>query len=436
METSPMINKQSEVRSNNEDDEAIDENKEKDEEDTVEEGCMGWVVVLASFLCNMVIDGIGYSFGVLLQPLKEEFQAGAGAVAFVGSILAGVIMLTGPVAAASVNRFGTRITCLMGSFLSAVAVFSSSYSINLTTLILSYGIFGGIGLGLMYVPAVVAVGQYFHKRLNLATGISVCGSGAGTFLLAPIAATLVENYGWRGCNRVMAVFCLLCSLFGLVMVPVKTRRQQQREKTSFIDFKIFKNIPFILYTIANIPTLMAVYTTYAYLPSMAMSLGIPANKASFLISMVGVTNTVGRVIAGGITDLPYFSPLVVACLATLLGGIFPVLMPVGGSYTTIIIISGLYGFIISALPTTSTGIIVDLLGIHNLNSAYGALTFIRGSAALLGPPAAGFILDHFTDYSVPFTFSTVLLGIAFIVNFLAWCISKNVRNNQSEYQEL
>ena len=103
----------------------------------------------------------------------------------------------------------------------------------------------------------------------LSPGISVCGSGAGTFLLAPIAATLVENYGWRGCNRVMAVFCLLCSLFGLVMVPVRTRTQQQREKTSFIDFKIFKNIPFILYTIANIPTLMAVYTTYAYLPSVS-----------------------------------------------------------------------------------------------------------------------------------------------------------------------
>ena len=72
-----------------------DDNNDEDENDEVEEGCMGWFVVLASFLCNMVIDGIGYSFGVLLQPLKEEFQAGAGAVAFVGSILAGVIMLTG-----------------------------------------------------------------------------------------------------------------------------------------------------------------------------------------------------------------------------------------------------------------------------------------------------------------------------------------------------
>ena len=92
------------------------------------------------------------------------------------------------------------------------------------------------------------------------------GSGVGTFLFAPIVAKLVEQYGWRGSNRVMAVFCLLCSLFGLVMVPVKAK-SKQTEKTKLIDFKIFKNAPFVLVSIANIPTLMAVYTTYAYLPS-------------------------------------------------------------------------------------------------------------------------------------------------------------------------
>ena len=52
---------------------------------------------------------------------------------------------------------------------------------------------------------------------------------------------------------------------------------------------------------------------------MAMNLGVSADKASFLISMVGVTNTIGRVISGGITDLPFISPLVVSCIATIIG---------------------------------------------------------------------------------------------------------------------
>ena len=104
---------------------------------------------------------------------------------------------------------------------------------------------------------------------------------------------------------------------------------------------------------------------------MATSLGFSPQNASFLISMVGITNTVGRVISGWVTDIPSVSPLVVTIIATLVGGIFPVLMPIGGSYTTVMVICGLFGFVISALPTVTTGVIVDMLGIRYLNSAFG-----------------------------------------------------------------
>ena len=68
------------------------------------ESCWGWVVVMACFLCNTVIDGLGYSFGVLLSPMQKELNVGIGEVAFVGSILTGVIMLSAPVASIFVNR--------------------------------------------------------------------------------------------------------------------------------------------------------------------------------------------------------------------------------------------------------------------------------------------------------------------------------------------
>ena len=32
-------------------------------------------------------------------------------------------------------------------------------------------------------------------------GISVCGSGAGTFVLAPLASLLLHHYGWEGATR-------------------------------------------------------------------------------------------------------------------------------------------------------------------------------------------------------------------------------------------
>jgi len=55
----------------------------------------------------------------------------------------------------------------------------------------------GIGFGLMYLPSIVMVGFYFDKKRAMATGLAVCGSGIGTFVLAPIVNLLVSEYGWK-----------------------------------------------------------------------------------------------------------------------------------------------------------------------------------------------------------------------------------------------
>merc|ERR1719420_594041 len=88
----------------------------------------GWWWQLAS--CNMVLDGIGYSFGILLVPLMKHYNEGKGTISMVGSILAGVIMLVGPIASILVNKFGPRITCIAGAIISGLAIFISTFSVN------------------------------------------------------------------------------------------------------------------------------------------------------------------------------------------------------------------------------------------------------------------------------------------------------------------
>jgi len=48
-----------------------------------------------------------------------------------------------------------------------------------------------------------------------------------------------------------------------------------------------------------------------YLPNMAAESGISADKASYIISIIGISNTIGRFIAGAFVDLPWVSSLVV-----------------------------------------------------------------------------------------------------------------------------
>ena len=54
------------------DNEALIQENEKVETQTVTRRYWGWVVVLASFLNIGIIDGVGYTAGILLDSLLEE----------------------------------------------------------------------------------------------------------------------------------------------------------------------------------------------------------------------------------------------------------------------------------------------------------------------------------------------------------------------------
>lgn len=185
------------------------------------DGGYGWVIVFASFMCNMVVDGVGYSFGILLPELLKEYNASKGKTALVGALLPGTTMLVGPIVSLVVNKCGCRTATIVGSIIAAVAMGLSTLCPTIDYLLVVYGIIGGIGCGLMYLPAVVCVGYYFESKRSLATGIAVCGSGFGTFVFAPMASVLVNNYGWKTTNLIIGGIALCCVVFGVLMKPLE-----------------------------------------------------------------------------------------------------------------------------------------------------------------------------------------------------------------------
>lgn len=63
---------------------------------TPPDGGWGWVVVVASFVSNMIVDGILYTFGILYVELQIEFpDVGRGQIALIGSLLGGVYLIGG-----------------------------------------------------------------------------------------------------------------------------------------------------------------------------------------------------------------------------------------------------------------------------------------------------------------------------------------------------
>nr|CAD2190488.1 unnamed protein product [Meloidogyne enterolobii] len=185
------------------------------------DGGYGWVVVLGSFLIHVFTDGFVYSFGVIAESLIQEFDSSNTVVSTILSLLTGLMLATGPLASAICNRIGCRITTIIGAIIASFGCAISYFATSMAFLIFSVGIVMGTGFGLMYCPAIVIVTIYFEKYRSLATGVTVCGAGVGTFIFSKIISILIVQFDWRTVFIIYAVLVLLCVPCGILYRPVK-----------------------------------------------------------------------------------------------------------------------------------------------------------------------------------------------------------------------
>jgi len=428
-ETAPAIIKNGNVESG------------KDVEDpyAAPDGGWGWLVMIACFTCCLVLDGIAYVFGVFLDPMVKHYGVDNAQMATVGSVLSGTIQLVGPFVALMVNLLGTRITCIAGAVLSAAGFFAAAWAPNVITLIVLFGVVAGAGLGLMYVPAMVAVGMYFDKKRAMATGFVCSGSGAGTFLLAPLAQLLIDSIGWQHAIMVFAAMCLACSVCGLIMKPLPKRPSEEEDDMSCMkkiaygscNPKLLVNVPFMLLALSNLFATQGLYIPYVFIKSYAVEQGVTAVNAAFLLSIIGITNTLARILTGLITDLPFVSPLIVTTLALGIGGVAPLGMTYCDAYWSFALCCTIFGISLAAWVAVTSPAIVKMCGVDLLTSGFGTLTFVRGFAALIGPPLGGMLVDQTKDTKSAFYLSAALLFTSAVICFASW-IAEVVINRRKE----
>lgn len=504
---------------------------ESEHEDSIPappDGGYGWVIVFASFVCNMLVDGIIYCFGIFIGDLVLHYQESEAKLAWVGSLLAGVTMFVGPGVSVVANKYGCRISCMSGAVIASASFALSTLCPSVELLMFVYGVCGGIGFGLMYVPAVVCVGYYFESKRSLATGIAVCGSGVGTIVLAPFGRYLVVNYGWKGANLVLAAVCLTGVIFGFLMKPIeykkpektvtmvyqngthnitndmkksytsltdlstsrhslasnKSKRSQvlsplarqdvlytgsirnlkefqsqkslhdfrqsmlniPRDKSKYsvrstsrlcrvfsdlLDLSLIKDPVFIVIILSNFIGFMALYIPFDFIGEAATKDDIGKDQSTLLISFMGITNTVGRIVCGFIADFPRVNTLLVnnICMIVMsiaLGGIAFCHQYMSYAAATIIYGSAMAGYI-----SLTSILLVEFLGLEKLTSAFGLLILFRGSGALIGPPIHGLIMKSFS-YSYGFMAASGFLTIASLLSCSIVFIQKIKRNKTKD----
>jgi len=172
------------------------------ERDTMEQGKTGnrWIVVGGALMVQLALGAV-YAFSIFTSPLADSLGHPAASFQILGifatsiAVFAVTVIFAGRIQ----DGRGPRIVATIGGFVYGAGYLLASVSTeNLAMMYLSYGVAGGVGLGLGYVCPLAAALKWFPDKKGFVGGIAVAGFGAGAFLFTQVGKMLISETGLSG----------------------------------------------------------------------------------------------------------------------------------------------------------------------------------------------------------------------------------------------
>ncbi|KAL5004781.1 hypothetical protein ScPMuIL_018237 [Solemya velum] len=191
-----------------------------------------------------------------------------------------------------------------------------------------------------------------------------------------------------------------------------------------LDFSLLKDGAFLMFAISNFCTSIGFNMPFIYLPDRAVEAGIDKSKAAFLISVIGIANTISRVTFGWLSDKPWVNRLVLYSTSLLICGIATAFSPFGDSYAFLVGVACVFGLFIGVYVSLTSVVLVDLLGLDKLTNSFGLLLMFQGVATLIGPPIAGWLYDATGNYNISFHLAGAVVALSGIILYFIPCVQR------------
>lgn len=255
---------------------------------------------------------------------------------------------------------------------------------------LTQGVLMGISMGLAMFPAMAAVSQYFDKKRAAALGLAISGSSIGGIVI-PIAVSKMLNdsalgFGWS------------VRIIGFVMLPmlafscITVRSRLPPRTTNFFIPTAFKDATFVCLIASIFFMFLGMFTPLFYLPTYAVTRGMDAVLASYMLAILNAASTFGRIIPGILADK--FGRLNMLSVAGIVNGVVIFCMNKAENNASLIVYSVVFGFtsgmIISGAAAAFSICEKDA---RDIGTYMGMGMAVSSLAALIGPPANGALID-------------------------------------------
>jgi predicted MFS family arabinose efflux permease len=371
------------------------------------------------------------SLGLFMIPFGEEFGWNRTEISLALTFFTASLALSIPIIGRLVDRFGSRKVLLPSLVVFAVLLASIPVLANqLWILFLLFLLIGSLAAGANALPYLRSISAWFDRRRGLAIGIAMGGSGMGFVYVPPMVQHMIDTYGWRSGYFMLAAVALVVAVplvyFVLREAPSAKEIEDSDElQQGAISERSVSSIPLVL--LLKRPLLwqlflifcllsFCLYGVLSHLVPMLSDRGMTSGKAALVMSTLGISIVVARVVIGYFIDR-FFAPFV-AAICFLVSAIGVSLLATGAIDTLAFVAAVFIGFSMGAEMDMLAFLTGRYFGVENFGQVYGILftSFLIGTS--IGPVVYGMVYESMGSYIWVLIVSIVLMLASAVITAL------------------
>ena len=389
------------------------------------------VIIAVAGVVMQVALGAVYAWSVFRDPLSQQYGASVTATNITFSITILALGCAAFFGGLWMNRSGPRIVAITAGVLYGIGVFLASFAGNsLALLYLTYGLLGGIGIGLGYIVPVATLIKWFPDKRGFITGVAVAGFGGGAFVTAFIAKYLVSSVGVFSAFAILGVIYLVMVVGAAFFIrnPPEGWKPEgwepdttERSDRSGVDYDLSGVLRtwqwYALWALLFLNVTAGISLITEAAPMAQQITGVNATVAAGLVSIISIANAAGRFLWAWLSDA--IGRKWVFFVMFLLQAVLFFILPLVSVYVLLAIISfvivSCYGGGFGTMPAFNA----DYFGPTNVGTNYGLMLTAWGVGGVLGPLLISRVIDTTDSYTLAFyIIAAIMVGsaiVAFIV---------------------
>ena len=381
----------------------------------------GYRIVGATSVIQMMYLGCVFSFGVFFPEFEAEFGWSRASISGASSLM---VLMMGMLAIfmGRVNdAFGPRVLLTVATAIFAVGYLLMYRMTAIWELYLFYGLVGGLGMGAHDVVTLSTVARWFRRHLGLMSGLVKAGAGIGQVFIPLIAAVLISVYGWRQACLLIGVATLVIMVLVAQMVrrdptelglrPLGDEDRPNSESSAGEDGLTFRQAvttrPFWILCLAKLSDFYCLLTVMLHIVPHGIDLGLAPATAVTVLSLIGGSSIVGRILLGSTFDRIGAKRSLGACFLLLLATL--ILLRLSTDPRLLFVFAPIYGIAHGGFFAIASPSVAHYFGMRSHGMIFGFVLFFGTLGGTVGPLLSGRIFDVTGSYDIAFV---AMIGFA------------------------